>query len=72
MCNSVAWVLHVVGLLKAQKPVGRAERGVTQQNKAQLRKIEEKWPQRTLLENFGGNKEFMIKLLVKQYKEREI
>ena len=27
-------------LLKCTKPVGRAERGVTQQNKVQLRKIE--------------------------------
>ena len=54
-----------VELLKAQKPLGRAERGVTQQTKVQLRKIEKEMPSGTLLENERGNKEFMTKLLAK-------
>ena len=52
-------------LLKAQEPLGRAEREVTQQTKVQMRKIEKKCPLEHFWRMREETKEFMTKLLVK-------
>ena len=52
-------------LLKAQEPLGGAERGVTQQNKVQLHEIEREMPSGTLLEDERGEKKAKKKMLAK-------